>query len=86
MEGLVVILMVVYFVYISKSWYWIILYAASTNLIFQIIGFWLLPESPKWLYEQKRYIECVRALKRMATFNGKKNLSKIHALLNASKD
>lgn len=51
MEGLVVIFMVIYFVFISKSWYWIILYSASTNLIFQVIAIWLLPESPKWLYE-----------------------------------
>lgn len=84
MEGLVVILMVIYFVYISKSWYWIILYAASTNLLFQAIAIWLLPESPKWLNEQKRYVECVRALKRMASFNGEKSLGKIHALLSAS--
>lgn len=84
MEGLIVILMVIYFVYISKNWYWIILYATISNFVFQVIGIWLLPESPKWLYDKKRYVECVKVLKGMATFNGEKNLSKIHALLNVT--
>lgn len=86
MEGLIVILMVIYFVFISKSWFWIILYAAATNITFQVIALWLLPESPKWLYGQKRYAECAHVLKQMASFNGVKGTGKIHALMNAAAD
>ena len=83
---LIVILMVIYFVFISKSWFWIILYAAATNIAFQVIALWLLPESPKWLYGQKRYAECAHVLKQMASFNGVKGTGKIHALMNAAAD
>lgn len=86
MEGLILLLMVVYFVFISKSWYWIILYAAVSNIIFLAIAIWFLPESPKWLYDQKRYVDCVRVLKKMANFNGEKDLGKIHMLLNLNNE
>lgn len=66
MDGFVVLVIVVYFVYVSRNWYYIILYAATTNFIFLLIGIWFLPESPKWLYDKKRYSECIKVIMMMA--------------------
>lgn len=49
-EGMIVLLLVIYFVFITRNWRYIIWYAAITNIIFLIIALLYLPESPKWLF------------------------------------
>lgn len=59
-----------YFQVISKNWVWyqifgLALIAAST------IGCVMLPESPKFLYEKKRYDEARKVFEKIAKFNRK---------------
>jgi len=75
-EGFVFIILTVYFRYISKDWRWSLVIGLCEFAIGYSILLFILPESPKWLYEKKRYKECQKALMYMSKFNhGKENFT-----------
>ena len=72
-EGLVVIYLTIYFRYISPNWYWVEIFAISQGTICLLILIFLIPESPKWLYDNKKYKKCYECLQKIASYNGKDN-------------
>lgn len=68
-EGTVIIYLTLYFVYINRVWRYIFIYAILSGLTAFIISLFFLTESPKWLYEKKKYKECYFVLKYMASVN-----------------
>jgi len=51
-EGFTWCVIVFYFLYITKSWVPLIIWAAASNFFaFSVCLYWM-PESPKWLYEK----------------------------------
>lgn len=69
-EGLIVVLLTFYFRFISKSWRPPIVLATLLAFISGVYVYLKVPESPKWLYSQQRYLECLKALNYMAGKNG----------------
>lgn len=70
LEGSVTILMSLYFVFVSKNWFWLIFMAVIVTTPTMIYAYKTIPESPQWLYDQKRYLECYEVLSEMARYNG----------------
>mmetsp|Transcript_16487 Transcript_16487/g.27995 ORF Transcript_16487/g.27995 Transcript_16487/m.27995 type:complete len:250 (+) Transcript_16487:334-1083(+) len=69
LEGSIYIFSTLYFM---KNKNWLYPQAMGNILFFLTIGPVLyVPESPKWLFKNKRYIECYESLLKMAKFNGK---------------
>lgn len=54
-ESVVYIILTVYFRYINKNWHYIIAFATILNFIAITLIVCFIPESPKWLYDQKKY-------------------------------
>ena len=54
---------------LNYTWRWTIVLACFMNLTGILFTIILLPDSPKWLYENQRYGECIRAIKSMAKIN-----------------
>jgi len=80
-EGITIILLTIYFVYITKSWLPIMYWAVISNIVALVISLFFLPESPKWLFTKLRYIECYKVLSKMAKFNGRKTHDVIDRLM-----
>lgn len=59
-----------YFWYICKQWHYIIIFAAFEQGLTILLILFLIPESPKWLFNQKKYHECYKSLEYMARNNG----------------
>ena len=72
-EGLVVILLSVFYMQVSKHWQPVFLYGISSGFVFTIICLFLIPESPKWLYSKQKYAQCGAALSKLAKYNGIKD-------------
>lgn len=68
-EGLVYIYISLYYKYVSKDWYNITALATALNGLGVLLAITFLPESPKWLFDQKRYGECQQVLSYMAWQN-----------------
>jgi Na+/melibiose symporter-like transporter len=61
-DGSIYIWLTLYYRFISKDWKWTVAVAFVFELI-SFLGTWaILPESPQWLYSQKRYRECQKSL------------------------
>jgi len=69
-EGFVYIVLTIYFRYISKNWFWTIAFGTFLQAFTLFNLYLFVPESPKWLYDQKRYLECQKTLRYMARRNG----------------
>jgi hypothetical protein len=67
-EGSVFIYLTIYYYYISKNWVWTQWVGAGFNVVACILLLWL-PESPKYLYSEKRYKECIDVLQQMKKVN-----------------
>ena len=69
-EGMVYIYATVYYRWVSKDWWWTIAFA----LVLQTVTLFLLyrysTESPKWLYNKKKFAECQYTMRYMADWNG----------------
>lgn len=78
-EGAVYIYLTIYYKYIDKDWYWtaVVPTVVNTLVLFALV---YLPESPKWLYDQKRYKDCRIVLEKMAKMNKTNKLPKIASL------
>jgi MFS family permease len=61
-EGSVYIWITLYYRYLSKEWKWTVVFAAVEAFLSVVVVILILPESPKWLYKEKRYEECQKAL------------------------
>ena len=57
-EAFVYILLTIYFAYISKNWFWTIAFGTFLSAVTLVTIFLFVPESPKWLFDKKRYVEC----------------------------
>ena len=55
---------------ISRHWMWLQLIGLATTLVAFIFQVLVIPESPKFLYMQKRYTESKETLRYIAWFNG----------------
>jgi len=85
-EGLTIIWLTIYFVYLTKSWLPIMYWSAASNIVALVISFFWMPESPKWLYTKQRYMECYKTLSKMASFNGRKRHHVIDKLMGRAAD
>jgi hypothetical protein len=65
------ILMGVYFHYISNYWLYFSLIGISFNAL-AILGIFLIPESPEYLYFYYKFEECKEVLSSIAKWNGVK--------------
>lgn len=74
-EGFIYIYITIYYRLISKKWAPVFVFALILNII--VLGFvlFVLPESPKWLYNKKKFQQFNKALDQMAKFNGKNMVS-----------
>ena len=61
-EGMCVIYVTIYFRYISKKWFWLELFGLGQGVLTMILTIFFIPESPKWLYDNKKYKECFNSL------------------------
>lgn len=61
-EGTVIIFVTLYFRYISKDWRGLVTAALIENVIGTMLHLIIVPESPKWLFEKKRFKECSQVL------------------------
>ena len=50
------------------------MWAICMHLVAAAVGIVFVPESPKWLYVNQRWQDCQTVIKRMAEFNGVKEL------------
>lgn len=68
-EGGVQILHVLYYKYMSKNWRWLIVYTACQSLVVLTVHLSYMPESPKWLYNKRKFKECREVFEKMAKVN-----------------
>ena len=54
-EGLVFMIQTLTYRLITKNWRPIFIFALGLNIAVLIVLFFILPESPKWLYNKKKY-------------------------------
>ena len=69
-ESVTVIWVSLYFWFVSKDWQYPYVIVVIICAVFNPLFLWLIPESPKYLYEKERYEECRQVLKKMGRFNG----------------
>jgi len=74
-EGAIYIYITLYYRLISKDWKPVFIFALILNVVVWCIVVVILPESPKWLYNKKKYKECKQAFDKMANFNGTEMVS-----------
>lgn len=72
LEGTIIINLSIFYMKVSKDWQPIFYYGAASGLAAMTINCVVLPESPKWLYSQKKYAACSKALSQLARLNGVK--------------
>ena len=69
-EGSESIILPLYYWVVSREWKYPIATACVIQGVLLIVGYFYLEESPKWLYENKRYQECYQVLKNTGKVNG----------------
>ena len=62
-EGAIYIYITIYYRYVSKEWKPVFIFALILNLIVWSMVVFILPESPKWLFNKKKYNQCQKAFK-----------------------
>ncbi|CDW83769.1 solute carrier family member 5 [Stylonychia lemnae] len=68
MNGLVTVLIALYFLYVSKHWEGFQIFGCATNFLI-VVSIIFLPESPKYLISKKRYEDARNSLRIIARFN-----------------
>lgn len=69
-NGLLTVVFVIYFLYISRNWKYIEIFALGLTVVC-FLGVLLLPESPKFLVSKSKWGEARRALSQIAKINGR---------------
>ena len=59
-----------YFWFISKNWIWLFMAHYFVILLPATFFMFFVQESPRWLYEKKRYVQLMKVINRIAKFNG----------------
>ena len=62
-EGAIIIWLTLYYWFVSKNWKWPVLFGGIGMIIGATVIHFYLPESPKWLYEKKRFREVQKTFK-----------------------
>ena len=70
LDGTTYMIATLYFIRISKDWFWFVMIGYLWNFL-SVIGAWFLPESPRYLCEKNQIYELERSLKVIAKINGK---------------
>ena len=73
-EGTIYIGLTYFWMKLNYSWRWTMFLACFMNVIGIMFTVLMLPDSPKWLFENQRYRECLHAIKSMATINRSRNI------------
>ena len=68
-EGFVFVILTLLFRFVSKDWRLSVTIGLEELVVGYLILAFVLPESPKWLYDKGRYKECSEALSSMAKIN-----------------
>ncbi len=58
--------------YLTRNWYLLAWIISLYSVIFAVLTFFTLPESPRWLVAQKRYDEAIVVLNKIGRINGSK--------------
>lgn len=69
-EGLCTVIISLYYMYVSLDWSYLIWVVNGLYVCFAIAQIFLIIDSPKKLYAEKRYAECYDCMKYMGNFNG----------------
>lgn len=69
-EGMLLIWLTLFFWFVSKDWKWTVAFGGALAAVCTFLVVVWFPESPKWLYKEKRYKECQKTLVYMAKING----------------
>ena len=73
-DALPMAVLCLYFLFISKDWYYINFYVTLTGYVALMFAF-ICPESPRWLLVNGKSKEAIKVLNYMSKFNG--NLERI---------
>ena len=57
----------------QKNWVWISVVGLICAIVTNILAWFVIPESPKFLINQGRFLEAKEALDKVAKINGKEN-------------
>lgn len=73
-EGTIYIGLTYFWMKLNYSWRWTLILACSMNFAGIVLTMLLLPDSPKWYYENRRYRECLQAIQTLAKLNRSRNI------------
>ena len=69
-EGSEFIWLTLFYWFVNKNTFYPLYLSLALQVVLIVIIYCFLPESPKWLYEMKKYRECYEVLKKLGKFNG----------------
>lgn len=72
-DQITVILISVYLKFVSNNWLYLQIFGLSLNVI-AVIGLFLIPESPEYLYFFYKFREAKKVIRYIADFNKSKDL------------
>ena len=59
----------VYFIFISKEWFYLYLFMTVLGTVSFIVIFWIMPEAPRWLLINGKQEEAISTFNSIARFN-----------------
>ena len=70
-DSITVVFTILFYRYWSSDWHYTLYWASFVQTVTITNILFFIPESPKWLYDQKKWGELNKAMKYMAKVNGK---------------
>ena len=58
------------YLFVTRNWLLLSVIGVILTIISSIVSFFYIPESPKWLYENNKFVETKQILKEIAFKNG----------------